>query len=160
MGTAFGIFKYMAAYSITQFISVIILYEKSSNLSDFQFLWIDLFLITTLAVVFGFTKAYNGPLASKPPKSSLIALQPIFSLISQLVIVILFQVAAFIFVQEQPWFVEFNYENPCYINTTAQHDFHEQGLDTRKIGCDPEKDHVASYENFAVFSLSQYQYII
>ena len=69
-----------------------------SNLSDFQFLWIDLFLITTLAVVFGFTKAYNGPLASKPPKSSLIALQPIFSLISQLVIVILFQVAAFIFV--------------------------------------------------------------
>ena len=156
--TAFGIFKYMAAYSITQFISVIILYEKSSNLSDFQFLWIDLFLITTLALVFGFTKAYNGPLASKPPKSSLIALQPIFSLVSQLVIVILFQVAAFLFVQEQSsWFVEYNHENPCYINTTAENDFHTQGLDKN---CDPEKDHVASYENFAVFSLSQYQYII
>ena len=55
--TAFGIFKYMAAYSITQFVSVIILYEKSSNLSDFQFLWIDLFLITTLALVFGYSKA-------------------------------------------------------------------------------------------------------
>ena len=68
--TAFGIFKYMAAYSLTQFVSVIILYEHSSNLSDFQYLWIDLFLITTLAAVFGFNKAYTGALAPRPPKAS------------------------------------------------------------------------------------------
>ena len=68
--TAFGIFKYMAAYSLTQFVSVIILYEHSSNLSDFQYLWIDLFLITTLAAVFGFNKAYAGALAPRPPKAS------------------------------------------------------------------------------------------
>ena len=42
----------------------------------------------------------------------------------------------------------------------AEDDFHQQGLDNLKHGCNPEKDHVASYENFAVFSLSQYQYII
>ena len=42
----------------------------------------------------------------------------------------------------------------------AEDYFHQQGLDNLKHGCNPEKDHVASYENFAVFSLSQYQYII
>ena len=42
----------------------------------------------------------------------------------------------------------------------AEDDFHQQGLDNLKHGCNPEKDHVASYENFSVFSLSQYQYII
>merc|ERR1719341_2405014 len=84
--TSFGIFKYMAAYSITQFVSVMILYDIFSNLSDFQFLWIDLFLITTLASVFGFNAAYPGPLAPHPPMSSLVSLQPIFSLLSQLTI--------------------------------------------------------------------------
>ena len=44
--TSFGIFKYMAGYSLTQYASVIILYEIDSNLTDLQFLWIDLFLIT------------------------------------------------------------------------------------------------------------------
>lgn len=34
--TSFGIFKYMAAYSLTQFISVMILYEIGTNLTDFQ----------------------------------------------------------------------------------------------------------------------------
>merc|ERR1719336_366487 len=85
--TAFGIFKYMAAYSLTQFVSVMILYDIFSNLSDFQFLWIDLFLITTLAAVFGYSKAHDGPLAPEPPMSSLISLVPLFSLISQIIIV-------------------------------------------------------------------------
>ena len=63
-------------------------------------------------------------------------------------------------VQEQTeWFVPFDYENPCYNNTIAKDNFFQQGLDKMK-GCDLEEDHVASYENFAVFSLSQYQYII
>ena len=58
--TSFGIFKYMAAYSITQFTSVIILYSIDSNLSDLQFLYIDLFLITVFAFFFGLTEAYPG----------------------------------------------------------------------------------------------------
>ena len=58
--TSFGIFKYMAAYSLTQFASVLILYDIDSNLSDIQFLYIDLFLITVFAFFFGLTKAYEG----------------------------------------------------------------------------------------------------
>ena len=67
------------------------------------------------------------------------------------------QVAAFFFVQDQHWFVEFDHENPCYNGTIAQENFIHQGLDS---DCDAEEYHVASYENYAVFSLSQYQYII
>ena len=155
--TAFGIFKYMAAYSITQFVSVIILYEIFSNLSDMQFLWIDLFLITTLAAVFGLSKAHPGPLAKDPPMSSLISLHPLFSLMFQLVIVIAFQVGAYLLVREQSWFVEFDFKNPCYLNTTLQETFRDQHLDKN---CDPRLNHVASYENYAVFSVSQFQYII
>ena len=155
--TAFGIFKYMAAYSITQFVSVIILYEIFSNLSDMQFLWIDLFLITTLAAVFGFSKADPGPLARDPPMSSLISVLPLFSLLSQLAVMIAFQVGAYILVRQQSWYVEFDFRNPCYLNTTVEEMFSMQHLDKN---CDPKADHVASYENYAVFSVSQFQYII
>lgn len=49
--TAFGILKYMACYSICQFASVILLYTLRSNLTDFQFLYQDLFLISLFFVV-------------------------------------------------------------------------------------------------------------
>ena len=54
----------MAAYSMTQYISVLLLYEIDSNLSDFEFLYIDLFLITIFAFFFGLTKAHEGMINS------------------------------------------------------------------------------------------------
>jgi len=157
--TSFGIFKYMAAYSLTQFVSVMILYEIYSNLSDAQFLFVDLFIITTLATMFGLNPSYSGPLASRPPEKSLISFRPLFSLLSQLVIVISFQLAALFFTKSQDWFVEFDYDSPCYIGTIAEVEFNNSGLlDLDK--CDPAEDPVASYENYSVFSVSQFQYII
>ena len=50
----------MAAYSLTQYASVLLLYEIGSNLSDIEYLYIDLFLITVFAFFFGLTKAYEG----------------------------------------------------------------------------------------------------
>ena len=82
----------MAGYSITQFVSVMILYDIYSNLADFQFVYIDLFLITTMAALFGFNRAYAGPLAPTPPISALFSILPVFSLLSQLAIAIAVQV--------------------------------------------------------------------
>ena len=59
----------MAAYSLTQYLSVLILYEYDSNLTDLQYLYIDLFLITVFAFFFGLTKAYEGELAKRPPNN-------------------------------------------------------------------------------------------
>ena len=92
--------------------------------------------------------------------SSLISVVPLFSISCQLILAIIFQVTALLYTRhhEDSWFVEFDYENPCYFNTTAVSEFSLQKLD--EGGCDPDDDPVASYENYAVFSISQFQYII
>jgi soluble P-type ATPase len=157
--TSFSIFKYMAGYSITQFISVMILYEVYSNLSDMQYLYIDLFVITSLASVLGVNKTNSGRLTARPPLNSLIAVQPLFSLLSQLAIVIVFQFCCLYYTRLQDWFVPFDYENSCYYNTTAEENFNN--LELERLGkCEKEENPVASYENYAIFSVSQFQYII
>jgi cation-transporting ATPase 13A3/4/5 len=95
----------MAGYSITQFVSVMILYDIYSNLSDFQFVYIDLFLITTMAALFGFTRAHPGPLAPTPPISSLFSVLPVFSLLSQLAIAITVQVIVLVYTKSMFFFV-------------------------------------------------------
>ncbi|KAK8752249.1 hypothetical protein OTU49_012707, partial [Cherax quadricarinatus] len=132
--TSFGIFKYMAAYSLTQFVSIMILYSIDSNLTDLQFLWIDLFLITVFAIFFGRTDSYKGPLASYSPPASLLSVAPIASIVVHMLAVIGFQTFCFFYVQEQPWYVPFN-------ATTSDEIF-------------------AGHENYAVFSVSQFQYIM
>lgn len=160
--TSFGIFKYMAGYSITQFVSVMILYNIYSNLSDFQFVYIDLFLITTMAALFGFNRAYTGPLAPSPPISALFSVLPVFSLLSQLAIAIGVQVGVLFYTKSQPWFVGFDYKNACYRNTSLEASFNETGI-IKYWGeevCTEDEDPVASLENFAIFAVSQFQYII
>uniref|UniRef100_A0A1B6M8G3 Cation-transporting P-type ATPase C-terminal domain-containing protein n=1 Tax=Graphocephala atropunctata TaxID=36148 RepID=A0A1B6M8G3_9HEMI len=132
--TSFGIFKYMAAYSLTQFVSVMILYSIDSNLSDKQYLYIDLFVITTFAFLLGRTEAYGGPLVSLPPQTSLMSLAPIVSLIGQMAIVIILQFVSFFSVQQFDWFVPYNSSNPA--------------------------ESPAGYENYALFSISSMQYVI
>ncbi|CAL4093252.1 unnamed protein product, partial [Meganyctiphanes norvegica] len=132
--TSFGVFKYMAAYSLTQFVSIMILYSIESNLTDLQFLWIDLFLITVFAVFFGRTDSYKGPLAAYSPPAALLSLAPIMSILIHMSVIISFQTFAFFYVQEQSWYVPFN--------ATTNDDI------------------LAGHENYAVFSISQFQYIV
>ncbi|VDH94160.1 cation-transporting ATPase 13A3/4/5 [Mytilus galloprovincialis] len=73
LATSFGCFKYMALYSFIQFISVLILYNYSCNLADMQFLYIDLVITTSIAVLMGYTGAYRH-LVAQQPQSSLIEL--------------------------------------------------------------------------------------
>merc|ERR1712107_923161 len=74
-------------------------------------------------------------------------------------IAILFQVLALFFTKSQDWFVQFDYENPCYTGTTAEGLFNNSGL-LEMDKCDPADDPVASFENYSIFSVSQFQYII
>ncbi|THH29198.1 hypothetical protein EUX98_g5000 [Antrodiella citrinella] len=48
--TSFSCFKYMALYSLIQFTTITLLYSFASSLGDFQFLYIDLFIIIPIAV--------------------------------------------------------------------------------------------------------------
>ncbi|XP_066144609.1 polyamine-transporting ATPase 13A3-like [Euwallacea fornicatus] len=131
--TSFGIFKYMAGYSLCQFVSVLILYSIQSNLTDMEFLYIDLFIISIFAFFFGKTEAYPGKLHKHTPMSSLISLSPILSLIMHMLLVTIFQVAALEHLRMEPWYEPFN------------------STDVEKVAC---------YENFAIFTVSSFQYII
>jgi len=130
--TSFGLFKYMAAYSLTQFVSVMLLYEFDNNLSDVQFLFIDLFLITLVAFFFGRSGSHPGPLAKRPPSSSLFSIAPVTSLISQLLLGSLAQVLGVLLIISYSWYTPFN----------------------------PEEGSMACYENYAVFSVSSFQYLV
>lgn len=131
--TSIGIFKYMIAYSICQFISVLLLYSAGSNLTDLEFLYIDLAVVTVFAFFFSRTETYQGKLNKETPLSSLISLSPILSLFIQLAFVLGFQVSAFLYLKSEPWFIPFNAT---------------------------EADSVACDENYTVFTVSVIQYII
>ncbi|XP_022236346.1 cation-transporting ATPase 13A2-like, partial [Limulus polyphemus] len=84
--TSFSMFKFIALYSLIQFISVLIVYSKYSIMADTMLLCIDLGIITTLAVVMSNTAAYHK-LASKQPQGSMVSLTNITSLILQILVV-------------------------------------------------------------------------
>ncbi|XP_073848931.1 polyamine-transporting ATPase anne boleyn isoform X2 [Musca autumnalis] len=131
--TSFGIFKYMAAYSMVQFVSVMILYSIDSNLTDKQYLYIDLGLISIFAFFFGKTESFNGPLVKQVPLSSLISLTPLASIVMHLLVVVAFQVAGWFHIHQQEWFEPFVYSSD---------------------------EHLGCWENYTMFAISSFQYII
>lgn len=130
--TSFGIFKYMVAYSLTQFLSVVLLYWIGSNLSDYQFLYIDLFITTTFMTFFGFTGAC-AELSKKPPPIRLLSFASFWSILLQMGLILVVQVSIYEIVMVQPWFVPF---------------------------VDPgDETNYFSYQGTALFIVSLYQYI-
>ncbi|XP_065319857.1 polyamine-transporting ATPase 13A3-like isoform X2 [Gordionus sp. m RMFG-2023] len=103
LATSFGVFKFMALYSMIQFASVLILYTEGYNLSDTQFLYIDLGIITTLAIFMGRTKPFDKLVKEKPP-SCLMTFPNLLSIFCQLTIQIAFQTSAIIYLKHQTWY--------------------------------------------------------
>lgn len=131
--TSFGIFKFMVTYSIAEFWSVALLYGIDSNLTDFQFLFVDICLVVQFALTFGNTEAFAGPLVPETPMTALYTVTPMLSLCLQVLIVLVGQTAAFYVVRVFPWFEPFDYDT------------------VKSYEC---------YENYGVFSLSMFQYIV
>ncbi|XP_037586094.1 polyamine-transporting ATPase 13A2 isoform X2 [Cebus imitator] len=134
LDTSFSVFKYMALYSLTQFISVLILYTINTNLGDLQFLAIDLVITTTVAVLMSRT----GPalaLGRVRPPGALLSVPVLSSLLLQVALVAAVQLGGYFLTLAQPWFVPLN----------------------RTV---PAPDNLPNYENTVVFSLSSFQYLI
>ncbi|XP_060531702.1 polyamine-transporting ATPase 13A3-like isoform X5 [Cylas formicarius] len=131
--TSFAIFKYMALYSLIQFITVLILYKCHSTLGDFQFLFIDLIITTTLAVSMGRQGPANE-LCPKRPMSSLVSAKNLLPLILQIITCVCVQLGALFYLYQQTWF--------------------------KPIPPDTVDEVVVSWENTVLFSVSCYQYVI
>ncbi|KAJ8982591.1 hypothetical protein NQ317_005063, partial [Molorchus minor] len=131
--TSFGVFKLMLCYSLTEFASVIILYNIDANLSSMQFLFIDICLILNFASFFGITKAYEV-LDKVPPMTSLMGFVPISSMVFFMVLTTVYQVVAYYYIQTFDWFEPFI--------------FNEN--DDKNFVC---------FENYAIYTVSMFQYI-
>ncbi|KAF1757970.1 hypothetical protein GCK72_014428 [Caenorhabditis remanei] len=133
--TSFGIFKYMAGYSLTQFVTVMHLYWISNILTDGQFMFIDMFLITIFALLFGNTPAFHR-LAHTSPPTRLLSIASMTSVVGQLIIIGFVQSVVFFATSQQSWFVA--YQPP--------------------VG--DEQEDKRSMQGTALFSVSMFQYII
>ncbi|XP_051027153.1 polyamine-transporting ATPase 13A2 isoform X2 [Acomys russatus] len=134
LDTSFSVFKYMALYSLTQFISVLILYTINTNLGDLQFLAIDLVITTTVAVLMSRTGPALTLVRARPP-GALLSVPVLGSLLLQVALVACIQLGGYFLVTAQPWFVPLN----------------------RTV---PAPDNLPNYENTVVFSLSGFQYLL
>jgi len=83
--TSFQCFKFMALYSMIQFVTVTLLYSLDKNLIDYQFLIIDLALLLPLAITMSYTKAASK-LSKQLPISNLLSLPVICSVVGQIIL--------------------------------------------------------------------------
>ncbi|KAM7083750.1 polyamine-transporting ATPase 13A2 isoform 1-T1 [Ciconia maguari] len=132
--TSFSVFKYMALYSLVQFVSVLLLYTINTNLSDFQFLFFDLIITTTVAVLMGRT----GPaqeLGAERPQGTLISVLVLGSLLLQTALLITVQVLGYFVTVSQSWYVP--------LNSTVM-----------------APQNLPNYENTVLFCVTGFQYLI
>ncbi|XP_046388324.1 polyamine-transporting ATPase 13A3-like isoform X2 [Ischnura elegans] len=156
--TSVGVFKYMAAYSLAQFVSVMLLQSIESNLTDTQFLYIDLFLITLSASFFGRTEAAEGgPLSPQAPLASLLSAPPIISLAAQVITVIIAQTAVFIMTQSDVF--SHLVTEATFNGTTSPSEIVDSHGNSTSLH-EYEDVEWAPKENYAVFTVSMFQYII
>ncbi|KAG8864475.1 hypothetical protein FRB96_004978 [Tulasnella sp. 330] len=134
--TSFSCFKYMALYSLIQFTTITLLYSFASSLGDFQFLYIDLFIIIPIAVFMGRTNPYHV-IHPQSPTASLVSTKVLSSIIGQVILTSGLQFWAFSWTRDQPW-----YKPP-------------------QMGTEPDgKLETFNYENTVLFLVSSFQYIL
>ena len=110
-------------YSMIQFFSVTLLYWIGSNLSDWQYLYIDLIILLPISITMGYTEAYPQ-LTHHRPTGALISVSVLTSILGHVVLQGGIQIALYFILRAQSWFVplkptpdeDLNYF--CYENTT------------------------------------------
>ncbi|CAH1276951.1 ATP13A3 [Branchiostoma lanceolatum] len=165
--TSFGVFKFMALYSMIQFMSVLILYGVFANLGDIQYLYHDLVIITTIAFVMSRNSAYPKLVQQRPP-TSLLRPPILFSMVVQIAIQLAFQLGAFYFLLSQSWFVPWEDYRLCNdgsmnstINTTDINTTMASTLKPCTVNYDSESDEgVLTYETTTMFGVATFQYVI
>uniref|UniRef100_A0A8D3E0M1 Polyamine-transporting ATPase 13A3 n=1 Tax=Scophthalmus maximus TaxID=52904 RepID=A0A8D3E0M1_SCOMX len=150
--TSFCVFKFMALYSIIQYISVTLLYSILSNLGDFQFLFIDIAIILLIVFTMSLNPAWKELVSRRPP-SGLISGPLLFSVLTQILICLAFQTVTFLWVQQQPWYTTWSpLTDVCNLSSH---------INTSDLNNTEVDDHnIQNFENTSLFYISSFQYLI
>uniref|UniRef100_A0A4W4E076 Cation-transporting ATPase n=1 Tax=Electrophorus electricus TaxID=8005 RepID=A0A4W4E076_ELEEL len=144
--TSFCVFKFMALYSIIQYITVTLLY------SHLIYMCVRACVRACVASV-SLNPAWKELVAERPP-SSLISLPLLFSVLSQMVLSLVIQIFAFFWVQQQGWYQHWSPQaDICTTNKT-------NSVPDYNVTFPSNHKHIKSYENTTLFYVSSFQYLV
>ena len=119
--SSFQAFKFIALYSMIQFMSTNALYLLDTTFLDIQFLYVDLFTVIPLTFVMSYSSAYHK-ISKRQPPGSLISASVVASLLGQTLLHALFLLIGLALLASQDWFEPqgdgFTNPSPGYENTT------------------------------------------
>ncbi|XP_039706644.1 putative cation-transporting ATPase 13A4 [Pteropus medius] len=101
--TSFCMFKYMALYSMIQYVGVLLLYWETNSLSNYQFLFQDLAITTLIGITMNLNGVYPK-LVPFRPAGRLISPPLLLSVIFNILLSLAMHIVGFILVQRQPWY--------------------------------------------------------
>lgn len=153
--TSFCVFKYMALYSIIQYLGVLLLYWQQNSFGNYQFLFQDLAITTVIGVTMSFTGAYPKLVPYRPP-SQLISPPLLLSVVLNVLFSLSMQIFGFVVVQEQPWYSKTDIHSACLSgNNNERNSSSSLGLHGVRDGAQEQTDNgFKSYENTTVWLLS------
>ena len=102
--TSFQLFKFIELYAVIMTTSCTILFIIGSNITDMQFLYVDLIALVPLSVMQAWTGSYHK-LTKDMPTSTLFYFPVILSVCVSSLIQIAFQLFFFLNIRSQPFFV-------------------------------------------------------
>ncbi|EHB13962.1 Putative cation-transporting ATPase 13A4 [Heterocephalus glaber] len=111
--TSFCMFKYMALYSMIQYVGVLLLYWETNSLSNYQFLFQDLAITTLIGVTMNLNGAYPK-LVPFRPAGRLISPPLLLSVILNILLSLAMHIVGFVLVQKQPWY-SMELHSPCTV---------------------------------------------
>ena len=158
-----------------EFCTILILYWRKSNLSDMEYLYIDLVIIDSVALTMSLNKSYKVISQTAPPKA-LVTGPTIFSLLIHVLICVLFQVWIYLYTINQEWFCSISDDFPPCWEPNPGGSFSNRTVLNPNNGTVPpipakldasncsmedrtEEYFVEHYGTVALFLFSQFQYI-
>ncbi|XP_043853629.1 probable cation-transporting ATPase 13A4 isoform X1 [Dromiciops gliroides] len=153
--TSFCMFKYMALYSMIQYVGVLLLYWKTNSLSNYQFLFQDLAITTLIGITMSLNGAYPKLVPYRPP-GRLVSPPLLLSVLLNVLFSLVMHILGFTLVRKQPWYSATDVFSACSlpkgnISRTAT---------SPMISGKTDPDSFMSYENTTIWFLGTINCII
>ncbi|XP_072474978.1 probable cation-transporting ATPase 13A4 isoform X2 [Notamacropus eugenii] len=153
--TSFCMFKYMALYSMIQYVGVLLLYWKTNSLSNYQFLFQDLAITTLIGITMSLNGAYPK-LVPYRPLGRLVSPPLLLSVLLNVLFSLVMHMLGFILVRKEPWYSATDVFSACSLPKGNTSRTATSPLITGKV--DP--DSFMSYENTTIWFLGTINCII